>query len=152
MDVNNIINKYSNNEFKFSIKKQILDIDEIKNKGIYINKILFKTLIDNILTNASKYGFKDKSKGNHVIIDFSQNDDFLIVDIRNNGLPFPQNFDRQKFITKFNTADHSKGSGLGGYDINRIATYFENENWELELNNPIYPVIFRFSFSIKPVN
>jgi type I restriction enzyme M protein len=152
VDVNNIINKYSNNEFKFSIKKQILDIDEIKNKGIYINKILFKTLIDNILTNASKYGFKDKSKGNHVIIDFSQNDDFLIVDIRNNGLPFPQNFDRQKFITKFNTADHSKGSGLGGYDINRIATYFENENWELELNNPIYPVIFRFSFSIKPVN
>ena len=125
---------------------------KLRIKASTLIRFYLRTLIDNILTNASKYGFKDKSKGNHVIIDFSQNDDFLIVDIRNNGLPFPQNFDRQKFITKFNTADHSKGSGLGGYDINRIATYFENENWELELNNPIYPVIFRFSFSIKPVN
>ena len=72
------------------------------------------------------------------------------MDVRNNGLPFPKNFDREKFITKYSTADNTNGSGLGGYDINRIATYFENENWELSLNNdPLYPVIFRFSFPIK---
>lgn len=150
VEINNIINTLSNNEFKFSIKKQLLKVDEMKTRGILINKVLFRTLLDNLLTNANKYGFLDKNKGNHVMIELSEIDDYLIVDIRNNGLPFPKNFDREKFITKYSTADTSNGSGLGGYDINRIATYFENENWDLILNSdPLYPVIFRFSFPIK---
>lgn len=150
VEINNIINTLSNNEFKFSIKKQLLKVDEMKTRGILINKVLFRTLLDNLLTNANKYGFLEKNKGNHVMIELSEIDDHLIVDIRNNGLPFPKNFDREKFITKYSTADTLNGSGLGGYDINRIATYFENENWDLILNtDPIYPVIFRFSFPIK---
>jgi len=150
VEINNIINTLSNNEFKFSIKKQLLKVDEMKTRGILINKVLFRTLLDNLLTNANKYGFLEKNKGNHVMIELSEIDDHLIVDIRNNGLPFPKNFDREKFITKYSTADTSNGSGLGGYDINRIATYFENENWDLILNtDPIYPVIFRFSFPVK---
>jgi len=149
-EINNIINTLSNNEFMFSIKKQLLKVDEMKTRGILINKVLFRTLLDNILTNANKYGFLDKNKGNHLMMELSEIDDHLIVDIRNNGLPFPKNFDREKFITKYSTADTSNGSGLGGYDINRIAKYFENENWDLILNtDPIYPVIFRFSFPIK---
>ena len=149
-EINNIINTLSNNEFMFSIKKQLLKVDEMKTRGILINKVLFRTLLDNLLTNANKYGFLDKNKGNHVMMELSEIDDHLIVDIRNNGLPFPKNFDREKFITKYSTADTSNGSGLGGYDINRIATYFENENWDLILNtDPIYPIIFRFSFPIK---
>lgn len=149
-EINNIINTLSNNEFKFSIKKQLLKVDEMKTRGILINKVLFRTLLDNLLTNANKYGFLNKNKGNHAMIELSEIDDHLIVDVRNNGLPFPKNFDRAKFITKYSTADTSNGSGLGGYDINRIATYFENENWDLILNSdPIYPVIFRFSFPIK---
>lgn len=149
-EVNNIINKLSNNEYKFSIEKQLLKAEDMKTRGILMNKILFKTLLDNLLTNANKYGFKDKSKVNHVMMELSEIDDHLIIDVRNNGLPFPKNFDREKFITKYSTADTSNGSGLGGYDINRIATYFENENWELLLNTDlIYKVIFRFSFPIK---
>ena len=149
-EINNIINTLSNNEFKFSIKKQLLKVDEMKTRGILISKVLFKTLLDNLLTNANKYGFKERSKGNHVMMELSEIDDHLIVDVRNNGLTFPKNFDREKFITKYSTADTSNGSGLGGYDINRIAAYFENENWDLILNtDPIYPVIFRFSFPIK---
>lgn len=150
VEINNIINTLSNNEFKFSIKKQLLKVEEMKTRGILINKVLFRTLLDNLLTNANKYGFLEKNKGNHVMIELSEIDDHLIVDVRNNGLPFPKNFDREKFITKYSTADTFNGSGLGGYDINRIATYFENENWDLILNtDPIYPVIFRFSFPIK---
>ena len=151
-EINNMIENISSNEFNFSIKKQSLEVDEIEERGILVNKLLLKTLIDNLLTNANKYGFIDKKEGNQVMIELNEIDDKLTIDVRNNGLPFHKNFDREKFITKFKTAELSNGSGLGGYDINRIATYFENENWELELNNPIYPVIFRFSFSIKPMN
>ncbi len=151
-EVNSIFNEISNNEFKFSIKKQLLKVDEKKTRGILINKVLFKTLLDNLLTNANKYGFKEKEKGNHVMMELSEIENQLIVEIRNNGLPFPNNFDREKFIMKYSTADSINGSGLGGYDINRIATYFENEDWELALNSdPIYPVIFRFSFQIKSI-
>lgn len=150
VEINNIINKLSNNEFKFSIKKELLKVDEMKTRGILINKVLFKILLDNLFTNANKYGFNVKNKGNHVVMELSEIEDHLIIDVRNNGLPFPKNIDREKFITKYSTADNSNGTGLGGYDINRIATYFENESWELILNSdPIYPVIFRFSFPIK---
>ena len=150
LEINSIIDSLSSNEFKFSIKKQLLKVDEMKTRGILINKVLFRTLLDNLLTNANKYGFKDNRKVNHVMLELIEIDDHLIVDIRNNGLPFPKNFDREKFITKYSTAETSNGSGLGGYDINRIATYFENENWDLVLKaDPIYPVIFYFSFPIK---
>lgn len=151
-EINKMINDISSNEFIFSIKKQLLDAEKMDKRGVFLNKVLLKTLIDNLLTNANKYGFEDKKDSNQVVIELDEIDDKLIIEVKNNGLPFPKNFDRQKFITKFKTADQSNGSGLGGYDINRIATYFENESWELEINNPIYPVIFRFSFSLKPIN
>ena len=57
-----------------------------------------------------------------------------------------------KFTTKFTTTSTDNGSGLGGYDINRIAKYFDNPEWELELNSDeIFPVTFRFSFPITPM-
>lgn len=151
-EINQIIENVSSNEFNFSIQKQPLEADEMDKRGIYINDILLKTLIDNVLTNANKHGFKDNKDENLVVILLEKDDNQLIVEIKNNGIPFPKNFDKEKFITKYKTADQSNGSGLGGYDINRIATYFGNESWELQLNNDIYPVIFRFSFSLKPLN
>lgn len=152
-EINSIVNNLSNNGFKFSIIKQLLKVEEMKTRGININKTLFKTLVDNILTNANKYGFKEKEDPNHVKIEINEMDNLLIIDIRNNGFPFPTNFDREKFITKFATADRVNGSGIGGHDIDRIANYFENSDWELILNNdPLYPVIFRFSLPIKLIN
>ena len=88
-----------------------------------------------------------------LFIELSEIDDFLTVDIKNNGAPFPRNFDKSKFITKYSTADSNRGSGLGGYDINRIATYFGNQEWFLILNeDPFYPVHFRFQFRIQLID
>ena len=76
----------------------------------------------------------------------------MIFDIRNNGKPFSRHYDKEKFISKYSTANPELGSGLGGYDINRIAEYFNDSNWELILNeDPIYPVKFKFHFPIKLV-
>lgn len=148
--VNLIFKNLSHNGFKFSIEKDLLEEEDMKTRGVLINKVLLQTLLDNLLTNADKYGFKEKDKGNRVSIELADIDNNLIIEVKNNGLPFPKNFNREKFIMKYSTADTTFGSGLGGYDINRIATYFENENWELDLNSdPLYPVIFRFSLPIK---
>ena len=82
--------------------------------------------------------------------ELSEEEETLLIEVKNNGQRFPQNFDREKFITKYSTANSNSGSGLGGYDIHRIADYFGNPNWELILNqDPIYPVWFRFQFPIK---
>ena len=110
-------------------------------------------MLDNILTNANKYAFDKKSTGNEVVIDLTEVDDFLSIEIRNNGKPFPKNFNREKFIAKYSTADVSNGSGLGGYDIHRIASDFNNPDWILSLNeDPFFLVKFKFQFPIKLIN
>jgi type I restriction enzyme M protein len=152
-DINNIINDLSNNGFNFKIKKLLLKGDKLKDRGIFANRTLLKTLVDNILTNADKYGFDSKEISNEVVIELTEFEDLISLEIRNNGKVFPRNFDREKFITKYSTANTSAGSGLGGYDIHRIASDFNNPNWELILNeDPIYPVKFKFQFHIKPIN
>lgn len=152
-DINSIINELSNNGFNFKIKKLLLKGEKLKERGIYANKTLLKTLLDNILTNANKYAFDKKATGNEVVIELTEVDDSLSMEIRNNGKPFPKNFDREKFITKYSTADSSNGSGLGGYDIHRIASDFNNPDWILSLNDdPFFLVKFKFQFPIKLIN
>lgn len=152
-DVNSLINELSSNGFKFKIRKLLLKGEKLKERGIEGNKTLLKTMVDNLLTNANKYGFDKKATGNEVILELKEIDDFLSVEVRNNGKPFPKNFDREKFITKYSTADSDSGTGLGGYDIHRIASEFNNPDWELMLNtDPIYPVKFKFQFPIKLIS
>ncbi len=152
-DINSIITELSNNGFNFKIKKLLLKGEKLKERGINANKTLFKTLLDNILTNANKYAFDKKAMGNEVVIELTEVDDSLSMEIRNNGKPFPKNFDREKFITKYSTADSSNGSGLGGYDIHRIASDFNNPDWILSLNeDPFFFVKFKFQFPIKLIN
>lgn len=152
-DINSLIRNLSNNGFSFKIKKLYLEAKILKGRGVYANRLLFQTLLDNILTNAHKYAFSNENAGNEVVIELIEIDEFLSVEIRNNGKPFPNNFDREKFITKFSTSDINSGSGLGGYDINRIATDFNNSDWELSLNeDPFYPVKFKFQFPIILIN
>jgi len=152
-DINSLINELSGNGLNFKIKKLLTKGEKLKERGIYGNKTLLKTLIDNLLTNANKYGFGDKAPENEVVFELKEIDDFLSIEVRNNGKPFSKNFDRDKFVTKYSTADSKSGSGLGGYDIHRIAAEFSNPDWELILDtDPIYPVKFKFQFPIKMIN
>lgn len=152
-EINRIINELSSNVFNFKIRNLLIKGEKLKERGILGNKTLFRTLLDNLLTNANKYGFEKKKAGNEVVIELTEVEEVLIVEVRNNGKHFPKNFDREKFITKYSTANSSSGSGLGGYDIHRIASDFKNPDWELALNDdPFYPVKFKFKFPIKLIN
>mgnify|MGYP005990004745 CR=1 FL=1 len=125
---------------------------EISGKAIKANVTLFKVLVNNILSNADKYAFNSNNSTNQLVIELKATEDVLEFEIRNNGIPFPNNFNKDKFTAKFSTTSVDNGSGLGGYDINRIAKYFKNPDWELILNNEdIFPVVFRFSFPIIPM-
>ena len=149
-EINSIVNGLSNNGFNFKIKKLLVEGNGMKEKGISGNAMLLRTLFDNLLTNANKHGFTENLHSNELVIELTEMGDNLLVEVKNNGKPFPKNFDRDKFISKYSTQDTNAGSGLGGYDIQRIAEYFGNPEWELFLNSdPFYPVKFKFIFPIK---
>lgn len=151
LDIENMIKKVKTEIYNFTLRIQPLKSYKKTDQGIICNDTLFKILLDNILINAQKHGFDTKLPGNEVIIDLSIIDDSLIVDIKNNGKPFLKGFNKEKFISKYSTANPKNGSGIGGYDINRIIEYF-NGTWDLILNeDTIYPVRFRIQFPINPI-
>lgn len=143
------INSYKaidNHKFNIEVKNDIKNSDKM---SVLINNLLLKTLLDNLMTNADKHGFESKKEGNKMLIHFREEDGSLVMEVLNNGNPFPKNMDKENFITKYKTTDNQQGSGIGGYDINKIAKYFNDKEWELILNeNPLYPVNFKFHFEI----
>lgn len=151
-EVNKYLKGLTNNGFIFSLKKYLIEGEELKKQGIETNLMLLITLLENILSNADKHGFTKKEKSNEVILELTIVEDFLVIEIKNNGKPFPKNYSKEKFIAKYSTLDPNRGSGLGGYDINRIAKELGDADWMLILNeNPIYPVKFKFQFPLKPI-
>ncbi|WP_020534898.1 N-6 DNA methylase [Lewinella cohaerens] len=150
-ELNTIVRAQSTSGWKFKIFKSLIEGEKLKERGIEMNEVLFRALIDNILTNANKHGFKEKSDSNEVLIELTELDEVLTLEIKNNGQPFPSNFNRENFIQKYSTVHSTIGSGLGGYDIHRIAVYFQNPDWKLILEDPIFPVQFIFQFPIKPI-
>jgi type I restriction enzyme M protein len=150
IELNEFIKGLSNNGFNFKISPKPLSEVDIIGKYLECNLTLLKILFDNIFTNANKYAFSSFDQTNEVVIELALIGKQLEVSIKNNGKPFPKNYSKVKFISKFSTNNANKGKGIGGYDINRIAAYFGNEDWTLELNtNPLYPVVFKFLFPIK---
>lgn len=169
--IHELLNNISRNGMNFEIIKKFDDNLDMDDLSITSNLTLLKIMIDNILTNANKHGFENYRSTNEVVISMFVENTYLILEIKNNGKPFPKNFNKEKFASKFSTSDKSTGTGLGGYDIDRIAHYFSSEHinslkqwqnilgkegddigleaWDLLLNiDPVYPVIFKFSFNI----
>lgn len=143
---------YLHKNFSADFDQDIDDDSDEPAQGLDTNLTLLKTLLDNLLTNASKHGFETRSKEHKVMIDLSLEEGFLIMEVKNNGKPFPSGYTKERFITKFSTNNTSKGSGLGGYDIDRIAQYLGNKDWELLPGDKPYRVIFRFQFKLIPIN
>lgn len=150
-DLEKFVSKVKSTSSDYSLIIQPLKIYNKAEQGITSNNTLLKILLDNILLNAQKHGFDSKKESNEVVLDLSVLDEDLILDIKNNGKKFPKGFDKEKFIAKYSTANPNNGTGIGGYDINRIIEYFGG-TWDLILNEDIiYPVRFRIKFPIKSI-
>lgn len=171
LELKNLLESISTNGLNFNLRIVYPESGLTDDIQIMANLPLLRTLFDNLLTNANKHGFNSYQHQNEVVIELLFESGQLVIEVKNNGVSFPDKMDKEKFITKYATADSERGSGLGGYDIDRIAKYFHtsnleqvnmindlynekrvkenNEAWELILNDdPVYPVIFRFRFNI----
>jgi len=67
--------------------------------------------------------------------------------LMNNGVPFENEMDRSEFISAGRTSKKKTNTGLGGFDVDRIASYLGDPNWELitDIENE-FPVQFKFKF------
>lgn len=135
---------FSADNFRINIYDNTNSIEDIE---ILANNDLITILLNDILSNANQHAFKND------IVDFNEVDIFLSLEttnfqliIANNGIPFPANFDHDKFIQKYQKAGNSAGAGIGGYDINRIALYckgsFELITEPLDGYNTLYQFLF----------
>jgi type I restriction enzyme M protein len=136
--------------FKFKLKvraEQTKDWDQL---GVRINMQLLRVLLDNLLTNADKHGFAEVAPGNLVQITLSIIDYNLVVEVQNNGQPFPLKFGKQQFIQEFKTSSTDVGQGIGGHQVDQVAKRFDNPDWKLVTEaNEIFPVTFIFKFPIS---
>jgi type I restriction enzyme M protein len=109
---NEIISEYGEIYFNLSIKHV---------KKIHINVDYFKKAIRNLIVNTFKHGFDGKPIENciSVEIDFDQTGN-IVINFKNSGKPFDENFNFDKFISFGYKSGKNKGSGIGGYLINQI--------------------------------
>ncbi len=108
--------------------------DEVEiNADKYQLEVLFKRLIE----NAVKHGFnKQKEKASNIVnIKMSgkaksSKKELNEVIVENNGSPFPEGFDIEKFQNLGHTTNRKRGTGFGGFHIKRI---IEGHKGELHL-------------------
>jgi type I restriction-modification system DNA methylase subunit len=115
------------NEYIQSKKIDFIDTFNVEVTGekfkIQINKPSIKELIDQLLINAKKHGFKDSklSKEKRKVqfsIRKSKERGVAVIEYQNNGESFT--LTEKDFITPFEKSQKSNGSGIGGNYIYRI--------------------------------
>ena len=143
-----VLDRVSSSEDKLTLMKSAFDTSHFSLYLIDTDKDYLREIIENILTNANKHAFKSKGKNNQVIIELDNDGNNLIMIIKNNGIPFPKGFTKEKFIQEYATSDDTKGSGIGGYTINNNIKELKG-SWDLELDNILFPVIFTIKFPVK---
>ncbi|GAB3307893.1 hypothetical protein GCM10027348_39330 [Hymenobacter tenuis] len=98
---------------------------------VLANETLLQRAFENILENANRHGFQnEKADKNRVAIEASYGyfDDNVAPNInifvRNNGFPFPLNFNPEQLFQKGEYAGDTGRSGIGGHEVRDIFNYF----------------------------
>jgi signal transduction histidine kinase len=96
----------------------------------------FDQVLDNIVTNAVKYGFTDKDKMYCIRIMIESTtmgtQEAIRVTIVNNGNPLPKNMDGEKVLTYGQSS--GDGEGRGGWQVKNIVEHYGG-NVKVESND-----------------
>jgi len=144
------VKELSTSGLKFKLKINAAPDKDWGKLSVEMNLELFRVLLENLLTNADKHGFEEKSPGNLVQITLSIINYHLFIEVQNNGKPFPSNFGKEQYVQEFKTISTDVGQGIGGHQVDQIANYFGDPEWALITDaNKIFPVTFIFRFPIS---
>ncbi|NCU04817.1 MAG: N-6 DNA methylase [Chitinophagaceae bacterium] len=115
---------------------------------LWLDKKQFSKALSNIINNAIKHGFADAARVCHIIFQLIPDDEYHILLIKNDGLPFPEGFTIEQYKKAYHYAGNSGTSGVGGYIIGKV---LENHKAEILLRDKIdiadpYKVQFEIRF------
>ena len=94
---------------------------------INIANVDFQRLITNIIENAQRHGFTDKTRNDYYIgIELSYNSErgMYQIDFTNNGSPLPDGMTKSRFGIRGEKAGLTAGTGSGGYIVKSIVNHY----------------------------
>lgn len=111
---------YGGNYFGLSFKNNLDD-----NRILPFDKTLMKVLLDAILTNAERHGFRKHQKKENLVemsldLESYENKPYIVLRVANNGTPFKDGFTLNDYVTRGKYSATSGRSGLGGYHVYQI--------------------------------
>ena len=103
---------YESTKYRIEVLGEKVDVE--------FSKSHLKDLIDTLIQNAKQHSFKKERKGQKIIFkvkpDFKRN--LVVLEYLNNGEPLE--ITQKEYISILTKSKSSKGSGIGGYYINKI--------------------------------
>jgi type I restriction enzyme M protein len=115
--------------------------DELSSYSIRFSPKDLSQILENIITNANKYGFTDKSRNNYEVqISLEEIKDNIIIKVANNGASLHPSMTTEKLFT-WGGGD---GTGLGLWQVRNIVEHF---NGTVEAK--IYDEAFSFEIRIS---
>lgn len=153
-DLDNFIKSYCNSWLNYSANCFYLTLRSNlgENKMVVFDKTYLKLLLDSILTNAERHGFKKQRKEDNLVeISLSlvnyANKPYVLLKVANNGLPFKKGFTLYDYKQRGRYSSNTGRSGLGGYHVYEIT---KGHNGFLYIDsNKIWNVIIEI---LLPIN
>jgi signal transduction histidine kinase len=102
-----------------------LHVIEGKDYQVNIDIDKFSYVIDNIIENAIKHAFKKENVHKLIEVEVRLSDDqqFVEIDIKDNGKGLDQGFSISDYIKLWEKSGNNKGTGLGGHLIYLVVKY-----------------------------
>jgi type I restriction enzyme M protein len=141
-------------DIKTSLKNKIMVFANAELLEIGLNSIVENAIMHAFINDSKKYkleirislyvGVSQKQNVEDAIEIF---DNFIKVDVANNGKPFPKNYTLEKLIRKNSFAGETGNTGQGGFDLNEIIKYHNNGISTLQLITDDFTSEFTSTYS-----
>lgn len=141
----------------FEFERLFVDRESFELDGEFIEPIVevdednFFRLFSNIVSNAIAHGFENSTKKNIIrsSIYYNGESEMIVMEVSNNGRPFPDTFTEEHLKTRGERTSDSKGQGIGGPDINAIANKYKGIFHLRNVSEADFPVTYIISFPLK---
>jgi type I restriction enzyme M protein len=148
--INESIAEHIASNYDIEFKFDELGLEEI-NESSYIidfSKNDVKELINNVIENAVNHGFVDKSKKYKLLIYLGVEDNKIILQMINNGLPFPIDVSKSFGIKGFK-AGKTGNKGIGVWKIIQAIEHFGHKFNIIDEPESEFPAGWIFKFNIN---
>jgi hypothetical protein len=109
------------------------DYSNSTDSDFFIDGKQFSYVIRNFIQNTFTHGYLKKEDAKTIIFLLNSDTDFYYLNLINDGEPFSSDFALSDFLSFGGRGEKSKGSGLGGYLMNKV---IQNHGGTIDLMQP----------------